>query len=323
MKHVTIVMYHYVRPLKTSSFPSIKGLELSDFVGQLDYFARFYTPITMEKVLESVKHNNDLPPNSLLLTFDDGYADHYEYVFPELQRRGWQGTFFPPGVTVFEQKILDVNKIHYILASVDDIATLKFRLFELVDQYRSEFNLLPNDAYYAKAEASRYDDKDTMFIKRMLQRFLPLPVRSRILDTLFHEFVSDDQLAFSRALYMNIEQLKEMKQAGMFIGGHSHGHEFLDALNEEGQLHEINSSLRLLKEVGASTEDWVICYPYGAYNTPLLKLLQKKKCRLGMTLKVGIANLDTDPHLELPRLDTNDFPIKKSAAMNNWTKEVQ
>ena len=37
---VTVVMYHYVRPIKDSKFPRIKGLELELFKLQLDYLKK-------------------------------------------------------------------------------------------------------------------------------------------------------------------------------------------------------------------------------------------------------------------------------------------
>ena len=37
---LTIVMYHYVRPIAESNFPKLKGLELKDFRNQLDYLEK-------------------------------------------------------------------------------------------------------------------------------------------------------------------------------------------------------------------------------------------------------------------------------------------
>jgi len=39
---LTIVMYHYVRDIKRSKYPRIKGLEISGFVRQLDYLIDNY-----------------------------------------------------------------------------------------------------------------------------------------------------------------------------------------------------------------------------------------------------------------------------------------
>lgn len=316
-------MYHYVRPIKKSKFSRLKGLELSAFKGQLEYFQKHYHPITMEEVISAVINKTLLPKNALLLTFDDGYLDHFEYVFPLLKKLGWQGSFFPPGITVFENKILDINKIHFILARVDEIDPLIRRLFSLLDSYRGEYKLLSSEEYYrVVAVAGRFDNEKTMFVKRMLQKVLPQPIRSFIVDKLFQEYVTQNSEEFSQQLYLNLEQLRLMRQEGMFIGGHSYAHDFLDTLNPSRQIQEINSSLKLIKMVGAPTENWVICYPYGAYNAPLLQLLKDRKCLLGLTINVGIAYLNLNNPLELPRLDANDFPASKTAPVNTWLKEI-
>ena len=57
-----------------------------------------------------------LPENACLLTFDDGYLGHYITVFPELARRGWSGAFYPPVVALHREQVMEVNKIHLILA---------------------------------------------------------------------------------------------------------------------------------------------------------------------------------------------------------------
>ena len=65
-----------------------------------------------------------------------------------------------------------------------------------------------------------------------------------------------------------------------------------------------------------------MCYPYGGYNNSLIKILKEKKCKIGLTTKVGIANLNKSNALTLERLNTNDFPKKRSSNKNIWVKKV-
>ena len=67
-------------------------------------------------------------------------------------------------------------------------------------------------------------------------------------------------------------------------------------------------SLKFLKNVGTNLNKWIMCYPYGSYNKDTLNILRKNKCSIGLTTKVGIANLYKHKILELNRLNTNDFP---------------
>ena len=78
MKYLTIVMYHYVRPIKKSSYPLIKGLEIDAFRMQLSYLEKNYKIITMESLIGLAKKNIPLPDNPCLLTFDDGYFSYKE-----------------------------------------------------------------------------------------------------------------------------------------------------------------------------------------------------------------------------------------------------
>ena len=43
MKNIKIVTYHYIRPIKGSKFPRIKGLEFYNFKKQLDYLQSNHT----------------------------------------------------------------------------------------------------------------------------------------------------------------------------------------------------------------------------------------------------------------------------------------
>ena len=120
-KPLTILTYHYVRELEHSRFPDIKGLTVQQFKGQLEYMQKYYTFVTVEEVIASLDDGHGrLPCNAAMLTFDDGYIDHFINVFPILDEKGIQGCFFPVGKAVSEYQVLDVNKIHLVLASVSD-----------------------------------------------------------------------------------------------------------------------------------------------------------------------------------------------------------
>ena len=79
---LSIVMYHYVRDLKNSRYPNIKGLDVKLFREQLKYIQNHYKVIRMEDLISAFENNTKLPKNSILLTFDDGYKDHFDFVFP-------------------------------------------------------------------------------------------------------------------------------------------------------------------------------------------------------------------------------------------------
>jgi len=318
MNNLTIVMYHYVRDLKNSRYPDIKGLDIHLFEGQIDYIRKNYSIITMEEVIYSVDNEAKIPEKSALLTFDDGYSDHYAYVFPILDKYKIQGSFYTPAKAITEHTVLDVNKIHFILASVKDKIKLVNDLKQLVKSYQKEYQLENFDHYYRKlAHASRMDTKDVIFIKRLLQVELVEELRIKIIDILFDKYIGMSENAFSRELYMNEEQLSHMLGSGQHIGNHGYNHYWWDSLNEEELIQELDLSVSFLKKLGVDMNNWTASYPYGSYDGQSIKMLEERGCKLALTTEVGIATTSKDARFLMPRLDTNDIP-KKIEETNDW-----
>jgi peptidoglycan/xylan/chitin deacetylase (PgdA/CDA1 family) len=307
MSNLTIVMYHYVRPINDSKYPGIKGLELDGFKRQLDYLKENFNIVSTEQVVDAARNSSSLPSDACWLTFDDGYKDHSKFVLPELLKRDLHGAFFPPRVAIEEDVVLDVNLIHHILSCVDDVKQLVSSLnSHCLSNGISESNI---DAYYEEyAVPNRLDNANTIFVKRMLQHVLPEHLRSSIADNMFKEFVGLSAAEFSKELYMSVDEVKELVNSGMYVGSHGSRHYWLNKISSEEQEKDIKQSLNFLEDVGAPTNDWVMCYPYGAYNDATLSLLKKYDASVGITTDARVANLKGDNPFELPRLDTNDFP---------------
>jgi len=315
-------MYHYVRDLKRSNYPKIKGLDIKLFNEQLRYIKKYYRIVKMEDLIETIDSQKKLPDNALLLTFDDGYADHFKFVFPILDRLNIQGSFFPSVKPIEENKILDANKIHFILASAFNIEGLVIEICSMLDKIRGKYFLRSNKYYYKRnAKDGVFDTKNVAFIKKMLQKELPVAARTEIVDYLFHKYVTADESSFSQDLYMSAEQLVYMKEKGMYIGSHGYNHDWMDMLPKEECEKELDISLEFLKKIGCN-KNFVFCYPYGGYSKLLLSLLRKRKCCLALTTYTGVADLSKNDPLILPRLDTNDLPKNNLAFPNKWTSKI-
>ncbi len=310
MSELYISMYHYTRDLKHSRYTEIKGLDVNLFREQIAFMKSNFNIVTMEQALEAISTKEKLPEKALLLTFDDGYADNYTVAMPVLEEYGVQGSFFIPGKTFTTHQLLDVNKIHYVLASAN-IYNLVEDLKKEMDYYRGqEFQYASTEELFAKyAVASRFDIKETVFVKQMLQTVLPEKLRNIISSKLFAKYVgvTEEQLAYE--LYMSEEQIRTMKRHGMFIGIHGYDHYWLGNLPVEQMENDISLALDALDEF-VDRKQWVMNYPYGNYNKDVLAYISKQGACLGLTTEVRLADIDKDNPLELPRLDCNDFPPK-------------
>lgn len=310
MNRLYISMYHYTRDLEHSRYPQIKGLDKNLFRQQIAFMKTHFNIVTMEQVIEAVHNNVSLPDKALLLTFDDGYIDNYEVAFPILDEYGVQGSFFIPGKTFVEHKLLDVNKIHYILASAN--------IYELVEDLKKEMDRFrgveydyasTGDLFDAYAVADRFDIGETVFVKRMLQTVLPEKLRGIISSKLFEKYVgiSEEKLAYE--LYMSREHIKTLKRHGMFIGLHGYDHYWLGNLQKKQMEQDIDRAIDALDEF-IDSNAWVMNYPYGNYNDLVVDYIKSKGACIGLTTEVRVADLSLDSVYELPRLDCNDFPPK-------------
>ncbi len=323
-RKLTAVMYHYVRELPYTRYPAIKGLLTSQFKEQLFYLKKHYTFVTVEDCLDNLENGTSLPANACLLTFDDGYIDHFVTVFPLLEENSIQGCFFPPAKAIITHEVLDVNKIHFILAAADgNMDQLVSGIYDCLDKYRSQYQLQSNSHYYAKlAIANRFDPAEIIFVKRLLQVELDENVRKLITNELFRQYVTEDEKAFAKELYMDLDQIRCMARNGMYIGSHGFDHQWLSRLSPEKQEVEINESIQFLRSVHSPTGNWVMSYPYGDYNDSLIEILKKKGCSLAFTSKVDIAHLCNENAYALARLDANDLPKLANAEPNLWTKKL-
>jgi peptidoglycan/xylan/chitin deacetylase (PgdA/CDA1 family) len=323
---LSVVMYHYVRDLKHSRYPNIKGLDLNLFKEQIEYLQKYYHFVTVEQVVDAFNGNETLPPKAVLISFDDAYIDHYTNVFPILYEKKIQGAFFTPVKAVTEHVVLDVNKIHFVLAAAHNVKEVVEEIGKLLVKYKQQYRLQSFEYYFHKlATDERYDSKEVVFVKRLLQVELVEQLRNIITDHLFKMFVSADEQAFSRELYLDKSQLKTMADCGMHIGSHGYDHYWLASLTKDKQEFEIRKSVEFIQNIYVNNSQWggqnlTFCYPYGDYNNDTLDILKKYHFQLGFTTKVDVANVinNGDSRFELPRLDTNDFPKNKNAETNKW-----
>lgn len=306
--------------MQHSRYPQIRGLDYALFEQQLQFFINNFTVVDMEDIIKYIQTGGKgykLPDNPLLLTFDDGYIDNFTVALPLLKKYGIQGSFFIPGKTFSENVLLDVNKVHFILASTNNVAELVKDINLLLDEARKkpEYRDLPtNSELYAKyGVANRFDSPDVIFCKRILQTAVPEKLRNEMSSKLFAKYVGLSESNFARELYMNSDQIKCLKDNGMFIGLHGYDHYWLGNLPEKEMKQDIDKALEVMKPF-IDINSWAMNYPYGSYNQGVIDYINSKGCVVGFTTVVNKADLNQENRFTLQRLDCNDFPPKS----DNW-----
>ncbi|NJS38702.1 MAG: polysaccharide deacetylase family protein [Rhodobacteraceae bacterium] len=301
---LTTVMYHYVRPVAASTFPRLPALELADFLGQLDHLQAHYTLLSPHTFLQALEAGEPLPPRACLLTFDDGYADHYRHVFPHLVDRGLSGLFFTPKSSLIDRHLLEVNQIQFTLASNPQPKALADEVDSLL---RSIWVTDPAPLRATHFAPNRFDGPEVAYVKRLLQHALPADVRSQLAARLFARHVSTDPQAFAEDLYLTPAQAQEMLAAGMVFGGHGDRHLWHGLASPEDLAAEVAGSVAALAAIGVSPQSACYCYPFGSQTEAVRQSVADAGFRAGFTVVPELWLPGSDP-FQITRLDTKDLP---------------
>lgn len=259
-----VLMYHYVRPDDPPLRVGAGRVDLETFGAQLDDLSRNASVVGWPQVAAALSGGPQLPPDAVMLTFDDGHDDHHRYVLPMLADRGLPGTFFVmardprEGLTV-------AHRIHVLLAYM----TARELRDAVVDA------VAPADRlrfYQAEADHAVDPFEDPVDdVKWVLQRDL-LDVCGPVLSAMIERMVGPEA-EVAAALQLDARQIAELHAAGMTLGGHTHSHLWMDHIPREESVREIAASVAQLSALGPS-RGWPFAYPYGAVPVDPAALLR-------------------------------------------------
>ncbi len=309
----TIVFYHYVRDVERTPFPGIKGLSVAGFEAQLDWLQARYDVIDGPTFERAVLAGVGFDRPTALLTFDDGFVDHYEHVFPLLHSRGLGGIFFLAGGTLGENPVLlNVHKTHFLLSQLgaDRFTTEVGAALEGEGVSTAPQEGTASGLSSGREGIYRYDEAPDVRIKRILNYEAPYPIADRVLSRLFALHVGD-AAAFAKSLYLSAAQVREMALGGMTFGFHTETHPVLSRLPLDAQRAELRNGPRLIADVtGQGTVSF--CYPYGfshTYNADTLRVLEESGYSMAFNTVRREAVIGREPRYELPRFDTRDMSV--------------
>jgi peptidoglycan/xylan/chitin deacetylase (PgdA/CDA1 family) len=88
-RHLRVLVYH-----RFSARPEPRKLAADALREQLRYLRRHFTPLTLGQVARAAVAGTPLPPRSVVVTVDDGYADFVDVAYPLLVEHRVPATLF-------------------------------------------------------------------------------------------------------------------------------------------------------------------------------------------------------------------------------------
>mgnify|MGYP003630243692 FL=1 len=287
-------MFHDIRDFSDTNYPErykLKSfLTRKEFEFQINFIDTHYTIIRSDSVLHV---DMDGDEDYAILTFDDGLLDHY-YVANYLESKGLSGTFLVPTDPILEHKLIHTNKIQFIQASVNEKDLTK----DILSNFENK-ELIWNEFSKTKWKDNWWS-KEMIFITNILRRYQTTHFNNyEYTNYLFNKYVSEDEALFAKKLYLSTEQLSEMSDMNMIIGGHGSSSENL--LLVDNVDNDVKTSSDFIK---GYSDNFIFSYPNGGYNDDIKDIMKKYDCKLSFTInQMTITNLDIVDYLEFPRYD--------------------
>lgn len=91
-KEIPVLMYHSIN---SDSSTNLMKVNVKQFAEQMKYLKdNNYNTLTADEFYDCIVNNKKVPDKSVFLTFDDGYEDQYENVYPILKKYKMHATMF-------------------------------------------------------------------------------------------------------------------------------------------------------------------------------------------------------------------------------------
>jgi peptidoglycan/xylan/chitin deacetylase (PgdA/CDA1 family) len=250
------------------------------------YLREHLRPIALNDVITHVEHGTPLPPDSVAVTFDDGFADTYRYAFPVLQRYEIPATVF-----VSTGYVESGEPFWFELASY-----LVYRLPPQSLELQDGTCLPTGDSWTARTASLRR--------VHSILKDLPNAARVQLIDDWKHRYANE--LAHGASLHsrpITWPQIIEMAASGVAFGSHTVSHPNLTRLTDEDLHRELTDSKLALESKLQKPID-TIAYPIGtpsAFNSRVISAAREHSFKIGLTYVSGANVIPIDNPLELHR----------------------
>jgi peptidoglycan/xylan/chitin deacetylase (PgdA/CDA1 family) len=283
----------------------------ANFEKHLRIIQEHYHPLSLTQLGRGIQNNN-LPRNSVVITFDDGYADNLWNAAPLLEKYEIPATIFVTSGFIDQPIEMFSDILEHILLGLDKLPkTLQIEVKGKIIKWDLDN---PNLRSVTWNIQSSWDPSARHRCYReihQLMRSLEPEERQNILSQLFLWSDCTDIYRTERRI-MSSEELRKISKSGLIeIGAHTISHPMLAKQSFPLQQQEIFGSKKQLEKI-LGNEINSFAYPYGGPDAIDLHTISYVKgagyCRACDNVS-GTINSKSDP-FALPRFLIRDWDSK-------------
>ncbi len=283
-------LFHRVSPKRDVLWDP---MDVKLFEKSIQYISKNYTIVSLEELALSPA----LYPktNYATILFDDGYKDNLDYAADILHKYKCSASFYVVTDCIQTNTLTWTHQLEHLFQNTT-VSTLDL-----------DFEFLPNDLKVKKLntpqERIHYISRLKPYLKTISHQN-----RNAVLDRIRNTF-NDVELP---QLMMNWDDLKQLKNAGHYIGSHTITHAMLGTMTDESEIK--NELLLSAKTIEQKLGHFPlsISYPVGSYNNTTKIISKEVGYKLGLAVNQTVYNPQKNDLFEIPRIELYNEPWWKT-----------
>jgi len=304
-----ILLYHRVADLETD--PQLLSISPENFAEHLEYISEHYTPISLSELGKAVKARK-IPDKSIVITFDDGYADNFLNAKPLLEEYDVPATVFVASGYTGHDREFWWDELERLLLLPDALPDkLELNISETIHKWDLTNSILGLQKK-TEVDLKNWDVTKNISPRPEYQAYRDL---HRLMKPLSHKEQQHvlDELALwaglsregrSTHLALSCDQLKKLESGKELIevGAHTVNHPMLSAQSPEIQLREIIENKKYLEDILGHKVN-TFSYPFGGkpdFNDNTVNIIKENGFDLACANYSNYVISRTDPY-KLPR----------------------
>lgn len=261
-----IPLHRYVRP--------------RTFEKHLRYLHKDCHVISLDELISKIESKISILPKTVVITFDNGWVDHFITAFPLLREYNFPATFFLPTAYIGAKQLFWQDAVMFsliaLLAQGARLESLPFLL-----------EYFPEKA--ADARGTENIEAPLVLASHLVNtlRMVSLEERFAVLSDLGRAVENVGGLPFFR-LFLAWDEIRIMARGGMTFGSLGHSALRADEFPAEVVIDELRQSFLKLREEKIEGMK-VYCYPEGAVTWEARKRLQQAGVHHSICLNQSFA----------------------------------
>ena len=271
-KTLTVLNYHRIENPESEKSLFKPNISASPemFCQQLDYLKENYNVISVKQLVSWLSGHAELPPNSAMITFDDGYMDNYTNAFPELKKRNFPAVIFLASGFINQSTPFywDLLAYSFQVSHKDNLSLGKIGKWSWENdeqKMRVAYKVIENLKIFSE------DQKQVLVDKIVEDLGSPIP------DMIFKQ------------LFLSWDHIREMVNGNIEMGAHTVNHPILTRIPFDRVEDELKLSKTMIQEE-INQEVVSFAYPNGQqgdFDIKVIDQIKKSGYKTAFTLISG------------------------------------